>query len=200
LPLIDLDLTIDPAPMPGDVRAFLREAQRRVQRFCKGHHIPGFVPSDFRAVYTVLRAVAESDLAPCDLFCEWGSGHGVVTCLASLLGFNASGIEIEADLVDASQELAEDFDLPVHFVQGSFIPGGRLQMLGPGEDFAWLTSLEDRAHEELGLDPDEYGVVFAYPWPDEEWAIEALFEQCAGPQALLMTYHGLGTPRIRRKR
>ncbi len=151
--------------MPGDVRAFLREAEWRVQRFCKGHHIPGFVPSDFRAVYTELRALAESDLAPCDLFCEWGSGHGVVTCLASLLGFN-----------------------------------GRLQMLGPADDFAWLTGVEDRAHEELGLAPDEYGVVFAYPWPDEEWAIEALFEQCAGPQALLMTYHGLGRPRLRRKR
>ena len=150
LPLIDLDLTIDVAPLPGDVRAFLREAQRRVQRFCKGHRIPGFIPSDFRAVYTVLRALAEADLAPCELFCEWGSGHGVVTCLASLLGFDACGIEIEADLVDASRELAEDFDLPVNFVQGSFVPGNGLQMLEPADDFAWLTPTEGRAPRGTG--------------------------------------------------
>ena len=55
------------------------------------------------------------------------------------------------------------------------------------------------ADEELGLAPDEYGVVFAYPWPDEEWAVQVLFEHCASPEALLMTYHGLGRPRLRKK-
>jgi hypothetical protein len=199
LPLIDLELPIDAAPVPADVRAFLHEASRRVRRFCKGHHIPGFVASDFDAVYRSLRALAEADLAPGELFCEWGSGLGVVACLASQLGFDARGIEVEPDLVDAARQLADDFELPVEFAQGSFIPGGRLHLLGPTDGFAWLTSAEDGAHEELGLAPDEYGVVFAYPWPDEEWAVQVLFENCASSDALLMTYHGLGRPRLRRK-
>lgn len=199
VPLIDLPLQIATEPIPANVRAFLREAGRRVRRFSQDHHVPAFVPSDFGAVYSVLHALAEADLAPGDLFCEWGSGLGVVTCLASLLGFDARGIEIEPDLVDASRELAADFDLPVEFAEGSFIPNGSEHGITSPSEFAWLSSAEGGGHEELGMAPDEFGVIFAYPWPDEEWVVEALFEYCAGGDAVLVTYHGLGTPRVRRK-
>src|SRR5258708_4692737 len=109
--------------LPADVRAFLDEADRRIEQFQMENHIAGFVPSDFALAYDLLRTVS-NDLAPGNLFCEWGSGFGVVTCLAAMLDFDAHGIEIESELVDSARQLAADFDLPVEFAQGSFIPTG----------------------------------------------------------------------------
>src|SRR5579885_3294362 len=111
--LLDVKLTVADAELPADVRALLREADRRIERFQRDCHVPGFVPSDFAGAYRVLRALQEADAAPGGLFCEWGSGFGVVACLAALLGYDAHGIEIEGELVDAARELAADFDLPV---------------------------------------------------------------------------------------
>jgi hypothetical protein len=161
--------------------------------------MPAFVPSDFRAAYALLRTLASAELAPGNLFCEWGSGLGVATCLAAMLGFDALGIEIEADLVDAAQELADDFALPVEFVQGSFIPPGGESLTTAANGFSWLTTDEGKVHEELGLDPGDFDVVFAYPWPDEEQAIPALFAEYSKPGAALMTYHELGNLRVRQK-
>src|SRR5947208_2272141 len=97
MPLVDVHLPEVREPLPADVRAFLREADRRIQRFRRDGRVPAFVPSDYVRVYGTLRALAEADLAPGRLFCEWGSGFGVAACLAALLDFDACGIEIEAD-------------------------------------------------------------------------------------------------------
>src|SRR4051794_5489754 len=86
------------AALPAAVRSFLEEAGRRIERFQSTSRSPAFVPSDYAGAYRVLRAVATTDLAPGERFCEWGSGFGVVTCLAAMVGFDACGIEIEAEL------------------------------------------------------------------------------------------------------
>src|ERR1700693_1411701 len=117
MPLLDLSLTTTTDTLPGEGRTLLHEANRRIERFCRQAHIPGFVPSDYPTAYGALRAVAADSVAPGNLFCEWGSGFGVVTCLAAMLGFDACGIEIEGELVDAAQELADDFGLPIEFVR-----------------------------------------------------------------------------------
>ncbi len=199
MPLVDLTLSINAAPLPRDVRAFLREADRRIERFQIERTIPGFVPSDFARAYGALRALAAGDVARGNLFCEWGSGFGVVACLAAMLDFDAYGIEIEDELVDAAQRLAEDFGLPVEFVCGSFIPRGGAACLDAGDEFAWLTTDEGNPLEELGLDPEDFDVVFAYPWPDEEDVVAALFERHAGAGALLVTYHEGENLYLRRK-
>src|SRR5207248_7770524 len=136
MPLVDLPLPVAGTTIPRDVRVFLREAGRRIRRFQRDHTVASFVPSDFRCVYLTLRALAETGLCPGNLFCEWGSGFGVVACLAALLDFDVCGIEIEDELVDAAEQLAADFDLPVEFVRGSFLPAG---FKARGE-FAWLTT------------------------------------------------------------
>jgi hypothetical protein len=118
--MVELNLLIGETAMPGDVRSFLREAERRIERFQLTGRVPGFVPSDFERAYGVLRALTAAELATGNLFCEWGSGFGVVACLAALLDFDACGIEIEGELVDAARRLAADFDLPVEFMRGSF--------------------------------------------------------------------------------
>lgn len=198
MPLLDLRLPIPGAIVPADVRSFLREAERRIERFQRAGRVPGFVPSNFEGAYNVLRALAAASPAPGGLFCEWGSGFGVVACLAALLEYDAFGIEIERDLVDAARRLAADFDLPVEFVCGSFIPrGGRANVTGA--EFAWLNTDGASAHAELGLDPSDFGVIFAYPWPDEERVTADLFERHAARGAVLVTHHGGEEFRLRRK-
>jgi hypothetical protein len=197
--LVDLKLPIDEAALPHDVSVFLREAERRIERFQLTSPVPGFVSSDFARAYRVLRALAAAELAPGGLFCEWGSGFGVVACLASLLDFGAFGIEIEGELVDAAQQLAGDFGLPVEFVRGSFIPRGAEAFVDAGAGFSWFTPEEGSAHEELGLAPDDFTVIFAYPWPDEEQVTRDLFERYAAVGAVLVTYHGGQDFLVRRK-
>jgi hypothetical protein len=195
--LTDVRLEVGAIPLPADVRAFLNEADRRIEEFQRHAHLPGFVPSDFIQAYSLLHHLSEANLTRGNLFCEWGSGFGVVACLAAMLGFDAVGIEIEADLVDEAEKLADDFGVSVEFIRGSFIPcGSELPEVG---EFCWLTTEEDRTTEELGLGPEDFDVIFAYPWPDEENATEEIFERFARKGAVLATYHG-GDFRLRRKR
>jgi hypothetical protein len=200
MPLVDIDLQIVDAALPGDIRSFLREAGRRIDQFQLDGHVPAFVPCDFERAYGVLRALAAADLAPGNLFCEWGSGFGVVACLAAQLDFDACGIEIEGNLVEAAQQLADDYGLPVDFAHGSFIPKGGESCLDGDSEFAWLTTETAGTHEKLGLGTDDFDVVFAYPWPDEEQATGDLFERFAAVGAVLVTYGGNAEFRLRRKK
>ncbi len=199
MPLVDLDLKPRSAPMPHSVRAFLHEADRRIEQFQATSKSHAFVPSDHFSAFGALQALAESALAPGGRFCEWGSGYGVVTCLAAMIGFDACGIEIEYELVEAARRLAADFDLPAEFVCGSFVPPGGEDCLGDERNYSWLTARGDDLSGELGISPDEVDTVYVYPWPDEERAVGALFERFAAPGALLLTYHGGDEFRLRRK-
>jgi hypothetical protein len=198
MPLAELSLTIDRTPPPSDVLAFLAEADRRIERFRIDNPIPGFVPSDFGSTYRFLRALRTSGMAGGNLFCEWGCGFGVVAGLAAMLGFDACGIEIEPALVRAARRLADDFCLPVQIVYGSFLPSGSEVFLEPGAGFNWLVA-ERPADEELAPDPEDFDVIFAYPWPGEENIIYDLFEHHAHPGALLITYHDDRGLRLQRK-
>jgi hypothetical protein len=195
MPLLELKLPIDPTPPPRAVRLFLAEATRRIEEFQDRGGCHGFVPSDYSGAYHALQSLTENH-APGALFCEWGSGFGVVACLAAMLGFDAHGIEVRSELVEAARNLADDHDLAVEFMQGSFIPEGGEACLDADEDYAWLTT-EAHAHPELA--PDDFDVTYGYPWPDEERLIADLFERFARPGALLLTHHGGDGFRLRRK-
>jgi hypothetical protein len=142
--------------------------------------------------------LAEAGLAPGDRFCEWGSGLGVVCCLAEMAGFRACGVEARGRLVRQARRLAADFDLAAEFARGSFVPAGEGGLL-EGQEFAWLSRGGRCGHEALGADPDEFDLIYAYPWPDEERLIGEIFESRARPGALLLTYHGGSGMRLRRK-
>ncbi len=199
MPLVDLSLAVEDGPAPAGVRNFLRRAERRIAAFQAEGRIPAFVPSDYLQVYPVLRALAGSRLAPGDLFCEWGCGFGVVACLAAMLDFEAFGIEIEHRLVRAARHLAREFELPVRFLHGSFIPAGGEALIGPRDEFSWFTTTEDHGQGDLEVGPDDFDVIFAYPWPDEERITADLFEHYARPGAVLVTYHDGSGCRMRRK-
>lgn len=203
MPLIDVPLNIRERRLPHDVADFLAEADRRIHDFIAERkiRISGFVPSDFEPVFHALDALVENDLATGSTFCEWGSGFGVVAMLAALLEFECYGIEIEDSLVVGARMLAEDFDLPVDFVTGSMVPvGGEsiVEQLCSGDN-VWLTCTTDDAYQQLGMAPNDFDVIYAFPWPGEESVIAALFDEYAAMGALLLTFDHIEGVRVRRK-
>ncbi len=206
MPLVDVEISIDGSVLSDDIVAFLREADLRVSQFIRNSpiRVTGFVPSDFVTVYHALRAITEANLAPGTSLCEWGSGFGVVASLAPMLEFKVCGIEIERGLVDASRRLADDFGLPVEFIHGSFVPSGaeadaEEAYADNSSEFFWLITDADDAYDELGLDPEDFDVVFAYPWTGEECLITSLFEKYAAEEALLLMYNQYNSVRMLRK-
>src|SRR6058998_55381 len=71
------------------------------------HQAPRFVPSVPERVFAVLEEVTRRKLPPNRVFCEWGSGFGTATCMASLLGYEAYGLEINWLQVLGTAELAQ---------------------------------------------------------------------------------------------
>jgi hypothetical protein len=203
--LAEINLTENWSVLPEDVAAFLAEADGRVSHFLNkmDYCYRGFVPSDFVTLYRALHDITHRGLMSGNGFCEWGSGLGVVASLAAMLGLDAVGIEIDRDLVDAANELASDFDIPVEFVNGSFIPPGADRIIDEAySDCDGALSLEahsDNAYDELGLEVRDFDLVFAYPWPNDEELTTSLFERFAADGALLLTYNDTDAVRLRRK-
>ena len=143
-----------------------------------------FIPCDHLGAYEELRKLRSRATN----FVEFGSAAGIVTIMADLLGYEAHGIEIEPWLVDRSAEIAAEFGSKAVFAEGSFV-------VPEYQDEIELLSSDSHnptgganAFDELGLDLDDYDLIFAYPWPgDEEWLYE-LVRRHARPEALLLTY------------
>lgn len=188
-------------PIPSEVETYLAEARSRISEYSDDNQAPAFVACDFEPVYEAIRSVRQTNLAAGNVFCEWGSGFGVVASLASGLGFESYGIEIEAPLVEQARRLAEDTDHRVEFVQGSFVTDGAEHIVEKtvSSDVFWLNTEVDDAYNELQMDPDDFDVIFAYPWPGEDDVITGLFEHSAAHGALLVTYSYLDGVSLHRK-
>lgn len=197
---VEIDLARE--PLPDAAAGLIKEANLRIDAFMEAHKdspVAGFVPSDFTLAYTTLLHIRRTMLTSGDAFCEWGSGLGAVTCLAGMLGYDAIGIEIDPDLVDAAEGLADDFDISAQFVCGSFVTIGGERYTDVPQEAAWLMPGGPDAYEQLGLDADDFDVIYAYPWPGEEQVIFDLFRRYAAAGALLVTYHGIDDIRVQRK-
>jgi hypothetical protein len=199
--LVEIDLTPSADPIPAYVTQLLADAKHQILSFEEQSRasIPAFVPSDFELVYRALVAIKSANLATGRRVLEWGSGLGIVTCLAVWVGFDAVGIEIEPRLVSIAEELAEKHGVATQFACGSFVPQGAELRSDYSGDALWLSTDGPDGYEELELDPDDFDVVFAYPWPGEEQVIFDLFNDCAAVGALLLTYHGQEGLRLKRK-
>lgn len=203
--LRDVQLEVDWTPLPADIKQFLLDADERVERYCENaaDAYRGFIPSDYVAVYHALQAIMERQMPQGNVFCEWGSGIGVVACLASMLGFQSIGIEVADDLVEASTELAEDYDLDVEFFLGSFLPKDADVMIDQAftenDGQLSLDSTAPEAYSDIGLEIEDFDLVFCYPWPHDEPLMARLFDRFAARGALLLTYNETELVRLRRK-
>jgi len=188
--------------LPRRILDLLNDADERIEEFQhlrRDEPIAAFVPSDFVLVYQSLAAIAMLNLAPGRRFLEWGCGVGAVTCLAAELGFDSIGIEIEADLVDVSRQLADDHRIEAEFVAGSFVPPDEEDLFDMLGEFNWVRTDAPNAYDELDLEPDDFDVVYVYPWPGEEAMSEELFAHCGATGALLLSFHGRDGMKLRRR-
>jgi SAM-dependent methyltransferase len=199
--LVDVELTLPTAPIPTEVADLIADAKERIDELEDKSRaaMPAFVPSDFELSYHALVAIHSANLATGRRFLEWGSGIGVVACLAAQLGFDAIGIEIESRLVEIADDLAAAHSIDAEFLCGSFVPHGTEVTVGTADDFAWLSTTGPVAYDDLDLEPNDFDLIFAYPWPGEEQIIFDLFANHAATGALLLTYHGIEGVRLQRK-
>ncbi|MEL7089295.1 MAG: hypothetical protein AAGL98_12790, partial [Planctomycetota bacterium] len=54
-------------------------------------------------------------------------------------------------------------------------------------------------YDDLGLDPEDFGLIYAYPWPGEEEVVEQIFAAVAATGALLLTYRSTEDLVLQRK-
>lgn len=190
--------------VPEAVSAYLEEADRRIDVFFeteRNKRIPKFIPSAAEMVFEVIEFVTREELPLGRVFCEWGSGFGVATCLASLLGYEAYGIEIEEELVDTAGALAGDMGIDARFVCSSYLPEGIDSYAGMGgEDIVREGGIEgELGYEGMERDLSDVDIIFVYPWPGEQEFMEKLFEEVAVEGAILIVYYGDEEIRVYRK-
>ena len=153
---------------------------------------PLFVPSDYAEALVVLRGLTDR----ASTFVELGSGSGVVTVMADLLGFEAYGIELDPWLVERSIELAETMGSGATFVEGSFVPPDYQDEIEHQSGDHLTPTDGARAYDEIGLDLDDFDLIYAYPWPGEEDWLDELVRRFARPEALLLAYDSSGGFRL----
>lgn len=121
-----------------------------------------FVPSDYELVWRVLSGL------PRGSFCEWGSGMGLVTGMAEILGYQAVGIEVDTDLAQMSRQLFAELELKSPIITGDYLERN-----------------------------DQADYYFVYCWPGRVMATEAHFEAMAPPLARLLICYGQSDVRVK---
>lgn len=168
------------------LRPLLRDGAEAWRDFLasRGKLFHGFIPADAQGALEALMPLRDE----CQSFLELGSGIGLITILADLLGFEAYGIEIVPELWDTSVRLAEDHGSNATFVEGSFVPTdfrGEIDLLDA--DFHTVTEGAD-GYEELGMELCDFDLVYGYPWPGEEDWMTELVRSGAGPHTRMLRY------------
>lgn len=121
-----------------------------------------FVPCDYEMAWRTLDAMNRGR------FREWGSGFGIVTGLAELLGFDATGMEIDVGLAEASRRLLADQALSAPIETGDYF-----------------------------TDDQRADVYFVYAWPGKTQATETHFNRVAPAGAKLLICHGQSDFRLK---
>lgn len=136
-----------------------REFRARVEA-----RFTSFIPCDYALAHEALVPLAHERGGA---FIELGSGAGVVTILADLLGFDAYGIELDPWLVERSIDLAERHGSDATFIHGSFVPEAmRDDVEHQPADFLCEVDGQD-AFAEIGMELGDFDVIYDYHWPDQ---------------------------------
>ena len=199
--LQEIDLRLAPAGLPDDIAGLIGEAEVRRERFYAaglGLRYPRYVASDPAVFLAALHYLEEAGHLRGKVFCEWGSGFGIATCIAALCGFEAYGIEIEEELSELSTALARDLGIAVEILNISYLPDGYDESEGHGGKDLIVPEFVNTRGGSLppptydGLDPGEVDLFYVYPWPGQERMMMDLFTSIASPGAVLLIYNGEG--------
>jgi hypothetical protein len=159
------------------------------QRFdveVRQEHWHPFVPADYDHVLDALLRLR----APGLRFLEWGSATGVITIMADLLGYEAYGIELDAQLVGVARELAQRFDSRARFAAGSFLPAGYRYRSRTGDDRIGTIGDGQSAYPDLLHPLEDFDVVYGFPWHGEEPMMLDLMRAYGGSGARLVLHGG----------
>lgn len=144
----------------------------------------GYVSADYLTVYESLARLRGSVLT----VLEWGSGLGIVTIMASRMGFEACGIEVEPGLVEYSRSLAQKYGPRARFALGSFIPDDFEWRPGEGDDMHRTIIDTAAVYDELEMELRDFDLIYAYPWPNEHTLFHNIMRDFGRRDARLLSY------------
>jgi hypothetical protein len=153
----DITLSLTSVPLPARARQFVDAGLA----LAKSTQWFDFVPSDYDVVYTVLSALERAR------FCEWGSGVGIVTGLAEMLGYKALGIEIHEPLVKASHELFAEFGLQSRTEVGDYFE--RTDLAELYFTYCWPGVVERTQDRFIEIAPQGARLIVYYGPSDIRW-------------------------------
>lgn len=193
---IDLPRDLDTGEVPPEIRATIESAKCRIQAFqdCwRRTQIEQFVAADYTLVYQTLAWIRQQLLPDGGRFLEWGSGFAVVAVLAWELGFDAIGVEAEPELMRQGLDtiagrFAAGQPRP-QLIRGNFLPH-HAESLADDPTLPSLGHDESSVYETLGLDLDDFAMIYSYPWPGEDGFHEQVFERYARPGAIHVQFCG----------
>lgn len=178
--------------IPTDVYQWIVEARQRVQAFqdqWDRPQIEQFVACDYEYVYQILTWLLDSEKLIGRRFLEWGCGFATVSGLAAKLGLDVVGIEAEAELLTHGRQLMADWGQPAELVHGNFLPTG-IEDLADDPTLPSLGHRVGECYDSLGLEIDDFAIVFAYPWPGEEEFLSSVFDRHAAKGAVMVQFLG----------
>lgn len=207
---IPLPSRLDTRPIPSPVHAMVHDLRCRIEAFQDRWDVPQieqFVAADYQLVYQTLAWLRESQIMIGNRFVEWGCGFAAVTSMADALGWDAVGIESEGVLIEHGRRTLQDWCGPLRgdrsdpntpppeLVLGNFLPPGA-EDLADDPTLPSLGHLAESAYESLGLELEDFAVVYSYPWPGEDQFHEQVFDQHAARGAILVQFCGPNDMRV----
>lgn len=198
---IPIPPSIDGWPIPEQTEDCIAQALSRIEGFqdrWDRPQIEQFVAADFRHLYQALVWIQQNQPMIGSRFLEWGCGFAVVASIASQLGFDAIGIDSQAELLAEGARTVRDWNVPVELIHGNFLPRGA-ESLADDPTLPSLGHEVPSAYESLGLELDDFAIVYSYPWPGEDEFHEAVFERFAAVGSLQLMFCGPNDIRLSRK-
>ena len=198
---IQIPSSVDTTPIPTELATRITSARNEIEAFQDRWDCPQieqFVAADYPLVYQCLNWTLQSQTLLGQRFLEWGSGFSIVSAIAAEMGLNAFGIEAERDLLAMGRKTIQTWNVSVELVEGNFLPPGAAQL----SDDPMLPSLSHEVadgYAKIGLELDDFAMVYAYPWPGEDDFHEFVFDRYAASGALLMLFCGPNDVRLWRK-
>ncbi|EMI21593.1 hypothetical protein RMSM_01480 [Rhodopirellula maiorica SM1] len=199
---IAIPSSVDRRTPPAEIQLWISDARQRIEAFqdrWDQPQIEQFVAADYELVYQSLGWALESQMLIGKRFLEWGCGFAVVSALAGTLDLDVIGIEAEPELLSQGRRLVDEWKADVELIHGNFLPEGSESLA----DDPTLPSLGHNVpcgYAVLGLELDDFAIVYSYPWPGEDDFHERVFDRYASSGALLMQFCGPNDVRLWRKR
>lgn len=143
-----------------------------------------FVPANYDKILARLLDYREPGLR----FLEWGSGTGIITIMADMLGFEAYGIEMDPELVRVARGLAAKYDSNAKFAAGTFLPMGYAWKDATGDNRLGTLGGGVSAYAELKHPLEDFHIVYGYPWDGEAAIMQDVMRAFGGPDSRLIVH------------